>query len=149
MSFEFEKDEKFMAEVKPVKEKLKEAIHPKNEQLRSLGVEVGGLEEGKKGAKRKADEIENETEIQIEDVWDNRSEEVADMTVEVFQTTGMRSLVDKQKRQKLQNSREDDTPSSEIKPTHSLNIKEARRDIDFSMDGNIGGNRHGGGRGGR
>ncbi len=125
MSFKFEEDEKVMAEVKPVTEKLRAAVNPKNDQLRSLDREIGGLE------------AEETKEIDTKDVWDDRSEEVDKMgSTHVFTTSGGRSDVWQKKRKKLdaaKHGKEDHTPSSEVKPAGHLNLKEAKRDLDFSF----------------
>lgn len=65
-------------------------IKPKNNQTRTLDKEVGGLEE------------EQKKEISSEDIWDDRSEEVDEMgSTNVFNGSGMKSVVWKQKRNRL------------------------------------------------
>ncbi len=51
------------------------SIRPENYQQRNLDREVGGLEGGKKGVKKERDEPEKI----IEDIWDERSEDVDKM----------------------------------------------------------------------
>ena len=65
-------------------------IKPINNQQRNLDREVGGLEE------------EEQKESSEKDVWDDRSEEVDKMgSTDVFNTTGMRSVIWKQKQNRL------------------------------------------------
>jgi hypothetical protein len=72
-------------------EELKSPIFPKNNQQRNLDVEIGGLES------------EEKKEISSEDIWDNRSEEVDKMgSIDTFNSTGIRSLIAKRKREKLE-----------------------------------------------
>ena len=79
-----------IAEVKGIIGKLKNFIFPKNNQQRTLDHEVGGLEE------------EEQKESSEKDVWDDRSEEVDKMgSTNTFNTTGMKSVVWKQKRARL------------------------------------------------
>lgn len=76
---------------KGIFQKLTEFVFPKNNQQRNLDKETGGLETKKdKGISEK-------------DVWDDRSEQVDQMgSTNVFQTSGMRSVVWKQKRKRLE-----------------------------------------------
>jgi hypothetical protein len=78
-------------QTKEIIEKLKDPIFPKNNQQRSLDVEIGGLES------------EEKKEISSEDVWDNRSEEVDKMgSIDTFNSTGIRSVIAKRKRERLE-----------------------------------------------
>ncbi len=78
-----------------VVEKLKNAsgIRPESFQQRNLDLEVGGLEE------------ESKTEISGEDLWDNRSEEVDEMSIEgarkSINTTAKRSMIWRIKKNKM------------------------------------------------
>ena len=77
-------------EVKSIIGKLKNFIFPKSNKRRDLDLEVGGVEMKKQ---KKSDE---------KDVWDDRSEEVDKMgSTDTFNTTGMKSVVWKQKRARL------------------------------------------------
>ncbi|MDX2083051.1 MAG: hypothetical protein SFV53_03580 [Rickettsiales bacterium] len=67
----------------------KNLIKPTNDQQRNLSIENGGLEQ------------EEQKEIHVKDVWDDRGEEIKKMSVDVFNTTGMKSLIWKQKREKI------------------------------------------------
>jgi hypothetical protein len=71
-------------------DKLKNFISPKNNKQRDLDSEVGGLE------------MKKQKESNEKDVWDERSEEVDKMgSTDTFNTTGMKSVIWKQKRAKL------------------------------------------------
>ena len=77
-------------EVKGIFDKLKNFIFPKSNKQRDLDSEVGGLE-------AKEQKKSNE-----KDVWDERSEEVDKMgSTDTFNTTGMKSVIWKQKRARL------------------------------------------------
>jgi len=77
-------------EVQGIIGKLKKFIFPKSNKRRDLDLEVGGLEAKEQ---KKSDE---------KDVWDDRSEEVDKMgSTDTFNTTGMKSVVWKQKRARL------------------------------------------------
>lgn len=66
-------------------------IKPKNNQQRNLDRETGGLEED-----------EDKKEESEKDVWDDRSEEVDKMgSTDTFNTTSMKSVVWKQKQNRL------------------------------------------------
>lgn len=70
--------------------KIKNFVFPKNNQQRNLTRETGGFETEKK------------KESSEKDVWDERSEEVDKMgSTNVFNTSGMRSVVWKKKRERL------------------------------------------------
>jgi hypothetical protein len=70
--------------------KIKNTIFPKNKKLRSLDHEVGGLEE-------------NKIKTSSKDIWDERSEEVDKMgSTNVFNSTGMRSIIWRKKKEKLE-----------------------------------------------
>jgi len=70
--------------------KLKNLVFPKNNQQRNLARETGGLE------------VEKKKESSEKDVWDGRSEEVDKMgSTDVFNTSGMRSVIWKKKREKM------------------------------------------------
>ena len=70
------------------------AVKPESNQQRNLDRETGGLEE------------EEEKETGEKDVWDDRSEEVDKMgSTDVFNTTGMKSVVWKQKKDRLAKKR--------------------------------------------
>ena len=76
-------------EVQGIIWKLKNLVFPENNQQRNLAREVGGLEAAEK------------KEIKSVDVWDGRSEEVDKMgSTDVFNSSGMRSVVWKKKREK-------------------------------------------------
>jgi len=71
-------------------EKLKRLVFPKNNQQRNLARENGGLE---------ADKVSG---ISAKDAWDDRSEEVDKMgSTDVFNSTGMRSVVWRKKKDRL------------------------------------------------
>lgn len=76
-------------EVQEVIDRLKNAIIPKNNKKRDLDLEVGGLE---------AQETKEEMK---DDFWDERSEEINDMAADVFNSTSMKSLVWKKKKERL------------------------------------------------
>ncbi len=70
--------------------KIKNLIFPKQNQVRTLDNEVGGLEQ------------EKDKGISSKDVWDDRSEEVDKMgSTDTFNTTGMRSVVWNAKKNRL------------------------------------------------
>ncbi len=70
--------------------KIKNLIFPKQNQVRTLDNEVGGLEQ------------EEDKGISNKDVWDDRSEEVDKMgSTDTFNTTGMRSVVWNAKKNRL------------------------------------------------
>ena len=70
--------------------KIKNLIFPKQNQVRTLDNEVGGLEQ------------EEDKGISHKDVWDDRSEEVDKMgSTDTFNTTGMRSVVWNAKKNRL------------------------------------------------
>ncbi len=70
------------------------AIKPESNQQRNLDREVGGLED------------EEQKENSNKDVWDDRSEEVDKMgSTDTFNTTSMKSVVWKQKRDRLAKKR--------------------------------------------
>jgi hypothetical protein len=76
--------------------KLKNLVFPNNNQQRNLSRETGGLE------------AEEDKGISAKDAWDARSEEVDTMgsnTAKVFNSTGMKSLVWKQKKARLDNKK--------------------------------------------
>jgi hypothetical protein len=78
------------SEVQSLVGKLKNIIFPAKKQQRDLDKEVGGLE------------AEEGKEVFGKDVWDDRSEEVDKMgSTDTFNTTGMKSVVWKQKRDRL------------------------------------------------
>ncbi|MBL6665096.1 MAG: hypothetical protein ISQ34_04555 [Rickettsiales bacterium] len=80
-----------------IKPNTKNNIKPKNNQTRDLDKEVGGLED------------EEKKEISSEDVWDNRSEEVDKMgSTQVFNTSGMKSVVWKKKQKRLKKANTQD-----------------------------------------
>lgn len=82
-------------EVQGIIDKLKNLIFPKNNQQRNLTRETGGLES------------EEKKEISTKDAWDDRSEEVDKMgSTDTFNTTGMKSVVWKQKRDRLRAKKE-------------------------------------------
>ena len=81
-------------EVGGILKKLKNYILPQSNQQRSLNNEVGGLEA--KEAKAASGD----------DVWDERSEEVDGMATDVFNSTGMKSVVVKLKKKRLQEKEE-------------------------------------------
>ncbi len=110
-------DEKFIK--KDSQEKLEEAFNNLNTDItevveelkdiklaktqeRNLARETGGLEDS---SEVKAPQTKVE-EKKMEDVWDNRSEEVDNMAVDVFNSTGMRSVVWQQKRKRLKEKKE-------------------------------------------
>ncbi len=76
-------------EVRGIINTLKSFIFPKNNQQRNLSIETGGLE------------AEEKKEISSKDIWDDRSEEVDKMSVDTFNTSGMRSVVWNEKRKRL------------------------------------------------
>ena len=81
-------------EVSGVIGELKNLVFPNNNQQRNLSRETGGLE------------AEEDNGISAKDAWDARSEEVDKMgsnTAKVFNSTGMKSLVWKQKKARLDN----------------------------------------------
>ena len=87
-----EKIEKVEAkpEVQGIIGKLKKFIFPKSNKRRDLDLEVGGME------------VEEQKESNENDIWDERSEEVDKMgSTDTFNTTGMKSVVWKQKRARL------------------------------------------------
>jgi hypothetical protein len=89
-------DQRFVGNLK-YKEEVKKDVIPDVKKRRDLDIETGGLEEGKKGV---VDIVEIQKEIK--DVWDNRSEEVDKMgSTDTFNTTGMKSVVWKQKHDRL------------------------------------------------
>lgn len=74
-------------------EKLKNIIFPKSHKQRDLDRETGGLE---------AEESKKISQEDIEDVWDNRSEEVDKMgSTDVFNSTGNRSVLWRKKKEKM------------------------------------------------
>lgn len=74
--------------------KLKNLIRPNSNQQRNLDRETGGLEE------------EEQKESSEKDVWDDRSEEVDKMgSTDTFNTTGMKSVVWKQKKDRIARKR--------------------------------------------
>lgn len=76
---------------KGIFQKLTEFVFPKNNQQRNLSRETGGLE------------AEKDKGISEKDIWDDRSEQVDKMgSTDVFNTTGMRSVVWKKKRKRLE-----------------------------------------------
>ncbi len=69
-------------------------VKPESNQQRNLDRETGGLEE------------EQRQETGEKDIWDDRSEEVDKMgSTDVFNTTGMKSVVWKQKKDRLAKKR--------------------------------------------
>jgi hypothetical protein len=77
-------------EVQSIIGKLKKFIFPKNNKRRDLDLEVGGLE------------MKKQKESNEKDIWDDRSEEVDKMgSTDTFNTTGMKSVVWKQKRARI------------------------------------------------
>lgn len=82
-------------EVGGILKKLKNYILPQSNQQRSLSNEVGGLED--KEAKA----------VSGDDVWDERSEEVDGMATDVYNSTGMKSVVWKQKKKRLKQEKEE------------------------------------------
>ncbi len=77
-------------EVQSIIGKLKKFIFPKSNKRRDLDLEVGGLE------------MKKQKQSNEKDIWDDRSEEVDKMgSTDTFNTTGMRSVVWKQKRARL------------------------------------------------
>ncbi len=75
--------------------KIKNFVFPKNNQQRNLDKETGGLE------------AEKDKGISEKDVWDDRSEQVDKMgSTDVFNTTGMRSVVWKKKRKRLEEAKQ-------------------------------------------
>ncbi|MBP7709794.1 MAG: hypothetical protein KA100_01835 [Rickettsiales bacterium] len=77
-------------EVQGVIQKLKNVFFPKPNQQRNLARETGGLE------------VKKDKGISEDDVWDERSEEVDGMATNVFNSSGMRSVVWKKKRERLE-----------------------------------------------
>jgi len=58
-------------------DELNNSIRPEGYQQRTLDREVGGLEEGKKGTEKQAqEEQKHHHEKHVEDVWDKRSDEI-------------------------------------------------------------------------
>ncbi len=75
--------------------KLRNFIFPKNNQQRNLDQETGGLE------------AEEKKEISVEDTWDDRSKEVDEMgSNNTFESTGIKSVIAKKKREKLETTKE-------------------------------------------
>ena len=62
---------------------------PKSNKQRNLHIENGGLE-----AKQDKGKPED-------DLWDDRGEEIADMSPDIFNTTGMKSVVWKKKKERI------------------------------------------------
>ena len=78
------------AESEGIFKKIKKNIFPKANQQRNLDNEIGGVEEEKDSGKSE------------DDIWDDRSEEVDKMgSTDVFNSSGMRSVVWKKKKEKL------------------------------------------------
>jgi len=95
-------EQKDAAEVKAEEVKTS-AIRPEGNQQRNLDREIGGLEA------KKADTSEKAQKEYEKDAWDKRSEEVDQMGTDhakVFNSTGMRSLVWKNKKKKLDLAKE-------------------------------------------
>jgi hypothetical protein len=89
--------------------KLFNKIFPKANQNRNLDDEIGGLE------------AKEDKGISQKDAWDNRSEEVDKMgSTNTFETTGMRSVVWRQKRARL---------AAKKIAKHALNAAEAKAEI--------------------
>jgi hypothetical protein len=89
---EEEKDVKLGEEVQNIISKLKNFIFPENKQIRTLDNEVGGLE------------AEEQKATSSVDVWDERSNEVDQMGTDhakVFNSSGMKSVVWKKKKERL------------------------------------------------
>lgn len=72
--------------------KLKSAVFPKVNQQRNLSRETGGLEEKKDDA------------ISEDDVWDERSEEVLKTGKDVFNSSGVRSIIWKNKKKRIEDA---------------------------------------------
>lgn len=78
------------AESEGIFKKIKKDIFPKANQQRNLDNETGGVEEEKDSGKSE------------DDIWDDRSEEVDKMgSTDVFNSSGMRSVVWKKKKERL------------------------------------------------
>jgi hypothetical protein len=95
---EEQKDEGVKAE-----EAQKNAIRPEGNQQRNLDRETGGLEA------KEADTSAKALEELSKDVWDKRSEEVDQMGTDhakVFNSTGIRSLIWKNKKKKMDLAKE-------------------------------------------
>ncbi len=89
---EEEKDVKLGEEVQNIIGKLKNFIFPENKQVRTLDNEVGGLE------------AEEQKATSSVDIWDERSNEVDQMGTDhakVFNSSGMKSVVWKKKKERL------------------------------------------------
>lgn len=76
-------------EVQGIIQKLKKIIFPKTNKVRNLDLETGGLETKSDDGKRE------------DDLWDKRVEEIDDMQVDRFNTSGMKSVVWKEKKKRL------------------------------------------------
>lgn len=90
---EEENNVKLGEEVQGIISKLKNFIFPENKQVRTLDHEVGGLE------------AEEQKATSSVDIWDERSNEVDQMGTDhakVFNSSGMRSVVWKKKRERLE-----------------------------------------------
>jgi len=90
-----------LSDIADLKNQLQEAqnnkgVLPDVKKRRDLDIETGGVEGGIKGTTDV-----KEMEQAIKDVWDGRSEEVDKMAVNVFETSGMRSVVDRKKKERL------------------------------------------------
>lgn len=88
-------------DITAVVEELK-GIEVTRTQERNLARENGGLEASTKVEVPQTEEEEKEKE----DVWDKRGKEIQDMAVDVFNSTGMRSVVWKEKRKRLEEKKE-------------------------------------------
>lgn len=96
------------AEVKGLIGKLEEFIIPNGLKQRNLDLEVGGLESTQSAGKDSGNdkEVSANQENSADDVWDERSQEVKDMNVDVFNSTGMKSVVWKKKKDKKEEKQE-------------------------------------------
>lgn len=107
----------------------KNNIFPKNNQVRNLDIEVGGLE------------AKERKQTSSEDVWDDRSEEVDEMgSTNIFETTGMRSVVWKKKKKRLKKEKQQEDSFDSMSYTDRLkNLRQDRSGAFSSHKQNGGG----------
>lgn len=122
--------------------RIKKAILPFSGSKRDLSVETGGLEEDKSKGKYSNEKISS-SDKEGGDIWDNRSEEVDEMgSTDVFNTTGMRSVVWRKKKERLdKKKRKREEIEEGMEGLLSMEIKRHKADkenpIQFSHANNV------------
>ena len=126
--------ENLKGDVNETVEDTQEFIAKRNQQ-RNLDREQGGVENqatkeevqnsGEIADGQKAQEEQQKSE---DDLWDDRSQEVDDMVVDVFNTTGMKSVVWKKKQERLKKKKQEKQGEIDNDMSMTQKVKQLRQE---------------------